>query len=140
YEAATGMDRREFPKLPEALRTWPDARLLFELNEIVLTACTNESRARYACADAMLADLQRLGRGQSIKRHRIWQRRARSVWKSSRAAAVIVLAGAGVVMLRENFAWRSTSRGTSNASAVASDAYRSGYSALRQGTPKNFNQ
>jgi len=34
YEAATGMDRREFPELPLDLRAWPDAKLVFELNEI----------------------------------------------------------------------------------------------------------
>ncbi len=40
YEAATGLDRREFPKLPEDIRSWPDAEQIFELNEIFLKACT----------------------------------------------------------------------------------------------------
>src|SRR5450631_1765385 len=47
YEAATGLDRREFPKLPEDLRTWPDAAQVFELNEIILKACAQDSKGRY---------------------------------------------------------------------------------------------
>ncbi len=47
YEAATGMDRREFPKLPEDLRSWADAAQVFELNEIILKACAQDAKDRY---------------------------------------------------------------------------------------------
>ena len=52
YEAATGMDRREFPKLPEDLRTWPDAVQVFELNEVILKASAQAAGQRYqTCAE-----------------------------------------------------------------------------------------
>src|SRR5436309_11311654 len=48
YEATTGLDRRQFPQLPPDLRAWPDAALVFELNEILLKACAADPRQRYA--------------------------------------------------------------------------------------------
>ena len=61
YEAATGLDRRDFPKLPEDLRDWPDAAQVFELNEIILKACAQDSKGRYQTCDEMHADLALLG-------------------------------------------------------------------------------
>ena len=43
YEAATSLDRREFPDLPPAIRAWPDAKQVFELNEIILKSCAKDS-------------------------------------------------------------------------------------------------
>src|SRR5262249_31368035 len=43
YEATTSLKGREFPRLPEDLRSWSDAKLVFELNEIVLKACASKS-------------------------------------------------------------------------------------------------
>ena len=73
YEAATGMDRREFPKLPDDLRVWPDAAQVFELNEIILKACAQDSRHRYQTCDEMHADLALLGQGKSVKQKRTRQ-------------------------------------------------------------------
>ena len=70
YEALTGQSRRDFPRLPETLRSWPDAQLVLELNEIVLKACAADYRERYESADSMLADLQLLQQGESVKRRR----------------------------------------------------------------------
>jgi serine/threonine protein kinase len=70
YEAATGMDRREFPKLPEDLRAWPDAKLVLELNEIVLRACAREADERYATCQKMHQELALLESGKSVKRKR----------------------------------------------------------------------
>ncbi len=54
YEAATGLDRREFPKLPEDLRSWSDVAQVFELNEIILKACAQDSKDRYqTCANCV---------------------------------------------------------------------------------------
>jgi serine/threonine protein kinase len=75
YEAATGLDRREFPKLPEDLRSWPDAKLVFELNEIILKACAQDAKDRYQTCDEMHADLALLGQGKSVKQKRTWQQR-----------------------------------------------------------------
>ena len=74
YEAATGMDRREFPKLPEDLRSWPDAAQVFELNEIILKACAQDSKDRYQTCDEMHADLALLEQGKSVRQKRTRQR------------------------------------------------------------------
>jgi serine/threonine protein kinase len=73
YEAATGLDRREFPKLPEDLRGWPDAKLVFELNEILLKACATEQGQRYPTAEGMLKELALLQAGKSVRRKRTLQ-------------------------------------------------------------------
>jgi len=75
YEAATGLDRREFPKLPENLRIWPDAKQVFELNEIILKACAPDLKQRYRSCEEMQADLGLLERGKSVKQKRTRQRR-----------------------------------------------------------------
>ena len=74
YEAATGLDRREFPKLAEDLRSWPDAAQVFELNEIILKACALDSKGRYQTCDEIHADLALLEKGKSVrqKRSRQW--------------------------------------------------------------------
>ena len=100
YEAATGLDRRQFPQLPPDLRDWPDARLVFELNEIILKACATDPSQRYATAEAMLADLDRLQEGKSVRRAHQVERRWRVVRRGAGWLAVaavvltlIVLAG-----------------------------------------------
>lgn len=75
YEAATGLDRRAFPDLAPDIRTWPDAALVLELNEIILKACAQDSGCRYQSCEEMHADLALLQRGQSVKRQRLWSRR-----------------------------------------------------------------
>ena len=62
YEAATGLDRRGLPKLPEDLRTWQDAGQVFELNEIILKACAQDAKDRYQTCEEMHADLALLDR------------------------------------------------------------------------------
>ncbi|HAB19944.1 MAG TPA: hypothetical protein DCE44_26375 [Verrucomicrobiales bacterium] len=85
YEATTGLDRRELPKLPEDLRTWPDASEVFELNEIILKACSYDAKDRYQSAEEMHADLVLLEVGRSVRQKRQadrhWQvLRRSSVW------------------------------------------------------------
>ncbi len=63
YEAATGKDRREYPALPDDLRSWSDANLLTELNAVILRACARGLRDRYAAAEELRADLARLAEG-----------------------------------------------------------------------------
>jgi serine/threonine protein kinase len=75
YEAATGLDRRELPKLPDDLRSWPDSMQVFELNEIILEACAQDSKDRYETCDEMHADLALLVQGKSVKQKRTRQQR-----------------------------------------------------------------
>jgi serine/threonine protein kinase len=54
YELATGLDRREFPRLPEGLGTLPDRKALLALNEVLVAACDPDPKVRPADASAFL--------------------------------------------------------------------------------------
>jgi len=58
YEAATGLDRCQLPQLPADLRAWPDAKLILELNEVLLKACAADPRQRYQSVGRVYATLQ----------------------------------------------------------------------------------
>jgi serine/threonine protein kinase len=133
YEAATGLDRREFPKLPEDLRSWPDAKLVFELNEIILKACAQDSKDRYQTCEEMHEDLALLEKGKSVKHQHLWQRRMRVAWRTWRLAAIIVVAAVGGVYL-----WQALQRQGTPVIYPASELYRLGFSNLRLGTDKGF--
>jgi serine/threonine protein kinase len=74
YEAATGLDRREFPDLPPDIRAWPEAKRVFEINEVILKACALDLQQRYQNCEEMQADLRLLERGKSVKQKRTRQR------------------------------------------------------------------
>ena len=96
YELATGLDRSEFPKLPDDLSEPREQRALFELNEILLQACEASAAARYRDAAALLADLEALHAGRSLRSRRV------GGW-ALRVAAAIVVVGIGAFALREKF-------------------------------------
>ncbi|MBN2506492.1 MAG: protein kinase [Verrucomicrobia bacterium] len=74
YEISTGMNRRDYPRLPPNLRELPDAKELLEFNEVLLQACANDIARRYRDADSLLADLALLERGDSVLRLRRLER------------------------------------------------------------------
>jgi serine/threonine protein kinase len=100
YEATTGLDRREFPKLPDDLRSWPDATTVFELNEIILKACVRDSGHRYQTCDEMHDDLGLLGQGKSVKQ----KRTRRQLWALTRKALAIAVVF-GVIALGATKLW-----------------------------------
>ncbi len=100
YEALTGLDRRRYPELPADLRTWPDARLAFELNAVLLKAADADARQRYPSAEAMRADLERLAAGKSVKGRQAWQRRIDWGTKLASAAGVVGLLVVGFLLAR----------------------------------------
>src|SRR5262249_48925047 len=97
YEAATGMDRREFPKLPGDLLSWPDAELVRELNEVMLRACAKSQDERYTTCQEVNQDLKLAGDGKSVKRkrsaHWYW-----AITKKAGTAAGLVAAATGLVL------------------------------------------
>ncbi|HWD18229.1 MAG TPA: protein kinase [Verrucomicrobiae bacterium] len=103
YEAATGLDRREFPKLPEDLRSWPDAKQVFELNEVVLKACAREASQRYPTCEELRADLALLQQGKSVK-----QRRTRHVRLTMLKKTAVVLTVAAALAAGATFFWRQS--------------------------------
>ncbi len=112
YEALTGLDRRQYPDLPAQLREWPDRALVFELNEILVKACAADVRQRYASAEVMLADLQLLNVGKSVKRRRSLERGWEWTWK---AAVAISLFGLASLFLQTELARVKTSAEKGNA-------------------------
>lgn len=110
YEASTGRDRQEFPKLPANLDEWPEAAQLVELNAAILRACAHDPRQRYQSAAEMRADLELLlGHGSVIRnqaRQRFWVR-ARQFIGASAATAALVVGGWGLMKwigMRQNTA------------------------------------
>ena len=74
YEASTGLNRGEYPRLPKNLGALPDARELLEFNEVLLKACAKDTARRYHRAEELLADLALLERGDSVRRLRRLER------------------------------------------------------------------
>ncbi|MBL9139089.1 MAG: protein kinase [Verrucomicrobiales bacterium] len=101
YELATGLDRHEFPRLPDGLATFTDRARLLELNAVLLRACERDSLKRYPNAAALLTDLRLLEAGGSIQRLRSAERRSRRAIKALSIALPLAL-GAAVVAWREN--------------------------------------
>jgi serine/threonine protein kinase/tetratricopeptide (TPR) repeat protein len=93
YEAAMGLDRREFPKLPSEIRTWPDKRLVFELNEIVLKCCADDTRERYQSVEVMQADLLLLSAGRSVRQTHSLERRLKLTRRVALATAAVMVLG-----------------------------------------------
>jgi serine/threonine protein kinase len=99
YEAATGLDRREFPKLPENLRTWPDAAQIFELNEIILKACATSTSERYLSVEALHEDLTLLKASKSLLRLQHLERVRRQWIKGGASAGVATVIGVSLLLL-----------------------------------------
>lgn len=97
YEAATGLDRRRFPRLPPDVRTWLDASKVLELNEIIVKACATRPEERYRCAEEMQADLQLLKIDQSVKHLRRVERRLAILSRAAVLLSLCAVVASGVV-------------------------------------------
>ena len=99
YELATGLDRNDYPRLPENLSTLPDYRALLEFNEILLRACEPLAAARYPNAQALLDDVLLLQAGKSVRRLRSAERRLSGALRIAVVLAVIAsIAGVGAFL------------------------------------------
>jgi eukaryotic-like serine/threonine-protein kinase len=63
YEVSTGKDRLDFPEIDSQLSQRPDREQLLQLNDVLVKACANEPRKRYASVANMHQDLTALKRG-----------------------------------------------------------------------------
>jgi len=89
YELAMGKDRMDFPAVNTDIAELPDKAMLLRLNEVLLRACENNCRERYANAEEMHEDLLRLRDGEELGVH---ARRRRPLVAS---LAVLLLLGTG---------------------------------------------
>jgi serine/threonine protein kinase len=64
YETCTGKDRLDFPEIDSQLSTRPDRERLLQLNDVLMKACANDLKKRYASAAEMHRDLAALERGE----------------------------------------------------------------------------
>ena len=70
YEISSGKDRLDFPEIDSRLSTRPDKEALLRLNDVLVKACANDPRKRYASAAQMRDDLAALKRGERRPRER----------------------------------------------------------------------
>jgi eukaryotic-like serine/threonine-protein kinase len=70
YEVSTGKDRLDFPEIDSRLSTRPDKEALLRLNDVLVKACANDLRKRYASAAQMRDDLTALERGERPPREK----------------------------------------------------------------------
>jgi protein kinase-like protein len=91
YEAAFGKDRQEFPQLPPDLATRQDHAQLLELNEVIVRACARDPTQRYPNAQSMRAEIESLGRGESVSLSRRLGRRYALLRKACVAIVLVVL-------------------------------------------------
>ncbi len=115
YEAAMGRDRQNFPSPPTQLQELPDRRELLEFNEIITKACDPDPTQRYQDGSEMLAELELLAGGGSVRGARIRHARLRRfAWA---ATALVTLAAAA-------FAWHHLKRPPSDPRVSSDPAYR----------------
>jgi serine/threonine protein kinase len=103
YEAVTGLDRREFPKLPDDLRDWPDRNAVVEINEVVLKACAADSEERYKSCDELQTELTLLRQGKSVRLKRGKKRRLASSRKIAAALSVVALVAVNIAFWQRQF-------------------------------------
>ena len=103
YEAVTGLDRREFPKLPDDLRDCPDRNAVVEINEVVLKACAADSEQRYKSCDELQTELTLLRQGKSVRLKRGKKRMLATSRKIAAALSVVALVAVNFVFWQRQF-------------------------------------
>lgn len=120
YEGLTGLDRRQFPELPADLREWPDAKLAFELNTIVVKLCAAGSKGRYTTASEVMAEFERLHRGKSVqRRHQL--RQVRSSALTGIAVLTVLIAGLVIYQRKQTTVRTTPTSGSDFASSGATN-------------------
>ena len=101
YEAATGLDRNDYPSLPMDLLEGPERNSLLEINAIIARACAPQVLDRYRSAADLVRDLALLQVGRSVTQLRTLEARLRRARRfMAVAAGVSLIAMAGVVIAR----------------------------------------
>jgi serine/threonine protein kinase/Tfp pilus assembly protein PilF len=99
YEISTGCDRKEFPALPPDIASRPDREALVELNAVVMRACQFDPHQRHGNAEAMLAEMELLRRGDSVQRERKLRQRLASFKKIALGLSGVAAVGLTATIL-----------------------------------------
>ncbi|MEY2484960.1 MAG: eukaryotic-like serine/threonine-protein kinase [Verrucomicrobiota bacterium] len=97
YEISSGKDRLDFPEIDSQLSERPDKEHLLQLNQVLIKACANDPKKRYASAEAMRQELAALKRGE-------FRERRQPISRSSVGAFLILILAmvAGLLLWRHN--------------------------------------
>jgi WD40 repeat protein len=127
YELSTGLDRREYPRLPANLQEIPDRAQLLELNEVIVRACNPVSSERHSDASGLLSELLLLQAGKSVRRLRLAERQLGRALRAAVVFAIIAgIAGSGAWIERTQLT-RETERRRIAESALAALARKTSY-------------
>jgi formylglycine-generating enzyme required for sulfatase activity/serine/threonine protein kinase len=113
YEIAMGKDRLDFPALNTDIGELPDREVLMRLNEVLLRACNFSVAKRYAAADEMHEDLERVRDGRPL----LGGRTMRRLWIPM--AALLIAGTAGFAWYRAGNSGLGFGGGGSSASGSA---------------------
>jgi tetratricopeptide (TPR) repeat protein len=146
YVMSTGKSHQDFPEPLADLAAQPDHARWLEFNAVIHQACCAKVGKRYQSAEKMHADLVRLQRGESVKRHHVWQKWLRIARRFGLGTIAVALAAAMVILLWQTInrhsppALQSASEDGNAAtlSAEAAEAYKVGIPGLGRGTPQGF--
>lgn len=96
YELVTGLDRKEFPQLPDGFESREDRVRFLELNAVIVRACDPDRATRHEHARSLLDDLLLVQAGKSVRRLRAAERGlARTIRVAGVLALIAAVAGAG---------------------------------------------
>jgi len=104
YEMSTGKSHQDFPEPLADLAGQPDHARRLELNAVIHKACRAEVRERYQSCEEMLADLELLHVGGSVKRRQVWRHGLNATAKPALVFGAVALVSAITYWLSD---WRS---------------------------------
>ena len=93
YEVSTGKDRLDFPEIDSQLSQRPDRQQLLQLNDVLVKACANEPRKRYASAANHACGPDRLESGKALPK------RSSPVKRALVALLVLFALGGGFLLV-----------------------------------------
>lgn len=141
YELSTGLDRREFPRLPDNLPKRKDRRQLLEINEVLLKACDPNPKRRYQEVNALQDELQLIQAGKSVRRLHLAEKSLRRAARVSLLLGVVAIIGLLGAFLERERAENSerllqySALLTQTVGAIERGDYGSARSQLAQATP-----
>lgn len=99
YEAATGLDRKQFPKIPLDWSSGTERKAFAELNDVLVTACHPDPEMRFSSARDMGAELIALKKGRSFRRFKLQHKSLESFKILTRVSFAICAVLIAIILL-----------------------------------------